>query len=76
MKTTLKEKALMLFGYKYVANTSTKEIHRLTNPKCHATEHLAKHNRKYLTEKQCLDYLLYTTGYNGCRFCLSEYDNG
>ncbi len=74
MKATIKEKALMLLGYKYVANTSTKEIHRLTNPKCHATEHLAKKNRKYLTEKQFTKYL--KDGYNGCRFCLKEYDNG
>lgn len=71
---TLKEKALYLIGYKYLANRYTHEIHRMSNPMCHTTLHMTKKNKMYLTEKQALNLL--SGGYNGCRFCLNKYDRG
>lgn len=75
MKATFKEKILLKLGYKYVANTSTKEIHLLTDPICHATFYLAKKNRKYVNRRQMIK-MIKSGEYNGCRFCLTEHDNG
>lgn len=74
MKPTLKERFLMLIGYRYVANRATWEIHRLTNPVCHATENMADKNKLYLKEKE-KDWFIQKY-FNGCRFCLPEDDLG
>ena len=71
---TIKERFLYAIGYKYLANRETHEIHKMSNPVCHTTVHMAQKNRMYLTSKQALNLL--KGEYNGCRFCLNKYDKG
>lgn len=60
-----------LFNYKYVANKRSKEIHDLSNS--HVNCHISMiKNKKYLTYKGMKRYL--NKGYNGCRYCLKDFD--
>jgi hypothetical protein len=63
-------KLFMFFGYNYLVNNNTKEIHNLKNlhHNCH-TDLIAKHNRFYATKKN-VDKLL--SHYDGCRWCMKD----
>ena len=61
------------FGWRYIVNHNTKEIHRAdsTDSRCRfhlmtKCERITKRKLKKLLER----------GYNGCRWCLQEYDLG
>jgi len=58
-------------GWRYIANHWTKEIHRAnsTDSRCHFD--LMKQAQRITKRK--LKKLL-NRGYNGCRWCLREYD--
>lgn len=73
MKRTIKEWWKCLVGEKYLANHSSKEIHRLTNKhaNCHTSAML---NKEYVTEAEANELLL--SGYDGCRWCWVEQNNG
>lgn len=60
----------MFFGYKYLVNRNTKEIHDLTNRhhNCH-TDLVSKNNRFLATEK---DVKALMSFYDGCRWCMKE----
>ena len=63
-----------LLGYKYILNTRSMEIHRISTVTgaCHIKNMSAK-NKMMLTEEQCLD-MLWNGGddVNGCCHCFKE----
>jgi hypothetical protein len=69
-------KILMFFGFDYLLNTNTGEVHDLNNikPKC-GLDRMSHINKFYLTEKT---YSLLKKSddkdINGCRHCLPEDD--
>ena len=64
---------LELLGFKYIVNHHTKEIHRAesTDSRCRffLMTKAERINKKKLQK-------LLTQGYNGCRWCMREYDLG
>lgn len=75
-KLTFIQKVLFLFGYRYLANRNTKEIHNLRylHHNCH-TKLISRKSRMYLTTKE-KDELITSTEYNGCRWCMKKVDKG
>lgn len=72
-KLTFWEKFNRFFGYGYVANTGTGEIHRLEKKQVNCrTEMITK--RMYVSKK--IAFRLLGKGYNGCSKCWKEKDNG
>jgi hypothetical protein len=71
---TLKELIFKFFGFGYIVNYGSKEIHRLENkhPNCR-TEMIA--NGQFVTKKRAYK-LIADNGFNGCRFCWKEKDKG
>ena len=69
-----RNKFLELIGYKYIFNHNSKEIHRVTgiNSPCRV-EYMT--NAEYCTTKKA-KRLIDNGGYNGCRYCYKEADNG
>jgi hypothetical protein len=67
----MKRLFLRLFGYRYVANLRSKEIHRTDTgfSQCNIPLIRAK---KYLREKDL--GMWERAGYNGYRFCMKELD--
>jgi len=63
-------KLRIFFGYSYLVNTNTKEIHDLKTPhhNCH-TELISKKNRFYATKKDVDDL---SSFYDACRWCMKE----
>lgn len=66
-------KIRLFFGYRYVLNTKTQEVHNLKNIKTRCRIPLLV-NYKYLTKRQMLKAI--KSGANGCRFCCKELDEG
>jgi len=67
---------LMLFGFGYVVNHHTKEIHRLSEKHRNCKlEGMAKHNSEHITRRHALR-LIKKYHYNGCRWCWGSQDNG
>jgi hypothetical protein len=63
---------LKLFGYRYIVNMGTKEIHRIDgNARCRTD--MIRHG-KYVTERRMRKML--KSGFNGCRYCLKKFDTG
>ena len=58
-----------LFGYRYVANMRSYEIHILnsTHPNCHL-DLIA--NKRYLTKRGMRKYI--NQGFDGCRWCMKH----
>lgn len=69
----LKLRIKKFFGFKYLVNLNTKEIHDLNNnhKNCHVD--LIK-NTKYIRKRKLEKYL--NDDFNGCRFCLKKHDEG
>jgi hypothetical protein len=73
-----KENLMKMFGYSYLLNLNTGEVHDLKNPKpsC-GVDKMSKKNKKYLTISDYLkieDTIINHHKVNGCRFCLAEND--
>ena len=73
MKLTLKEKFKKFWGFGYVVNENTGEIHRLKNKhtNCH---HNIMTNKIFITKKSALKKL--EGLHDGCKYCWGEKDNG
>lgn len=63
-------KLFMFFGYKYLVNNNTREIHNLQNPhhNCHI-DLISKKNRFYVTKRRMNNLL---SSYDGCRWCMKD----
>lgn len=59
-----------LFGYKYIVNLTSLEVHKISNLKGNCHEHIMV-NKKYVRSAD--DYL--KNGFNGCRWCFREADS-
>ena len=70
---TFKEKWMKFWGFGYKANRISKEIHRLKyrHVSCHTN---LMTNYKFVTRRKALKLL--KNGYDGCRYCWKEMDNG
>jgi hypothetical protein len=75
MELTFKEKWMKFWGFGYVVNLRkrSKEIHRLSHKHVNCNLHMMT-NYKYVTKKKALKLL--SEGYDGCRFCWKNRDNG
>lgn len=75
MKLTIKEKWMKFWGYGYVVNLHkrSREIHKLSNKHVNCNLHMMT-NYKYVSSKTA--FKLLEEGYNGCRYCWKEKDNG
>lgn len=65
----------IFWGYDYVANLRTKEIHKVDSG-CRCLKDFARHNQQFLTRKQALKKLKGKSEFNGCRWCMKEFDKG
>lgn len=68
---TLVEKIKKMLGYRYIVNLHTWEIHDLKNPHVNCKIDMMS-DKKMITKKQLHLYL--EDGYNGCRWCLKQYN--
>lgn len=66
-------KIMKLFGFKYLVNLKTNEIHDLSVPHVNCKTDMIRY-KKYINEKELTKLL--NDGYNGCRFCMKNYDRG
>lgn len=73
-KLTLRERWACLWGKPCVANHRTKEIHRLRHKHVNCLP-IARKNRQFVTEVKAL-LLIAENGFNGCRWCWAEKDEG
>jgi len=73
MKIKIFDKIKIAIGYRYMVNLNSKEIHDLKNPHVNCKTDLIV-NKKFITKKSLNVYL--QNGYNGCKWCLPEYDKG
>jgi hypothetical protein len=64
-----------LFGYTYLVNLNTGEIHNLKagHKNCH-TELIPVEHRRLRTRKQ-VARLMGRAGFNGCRWCMAKFDS-
>lgn len=76
VKLTAKEKWFKFWGLGYVVNhrPRSKEIHKLSAKHKSCQTHRIS-NREYVTRKKALE-LIKEQGYNGCRWCWPELDEG
>ena len=74
MRLTFIEWWKRLWGKEYVVNHNKKEIHRLWHK--HTNCLLAVMTNKEYVNKHEADVLIEKGGYNGCRWCWKEKDNG
>ncbi|HAQ19618.1 MAG TPA: hypothetical protein DCR40_10365 [Prolixibacteraceae bacterium] len=73
---SLKEFLLIIFGFGYLVNHRSKEIHRVTEKhrNCHLN-HISGKTSEHITKRKALK-LIKNNGYNGCRWCWPEADAG
>jgi len=64
-----------LFGYRYLINHASREVHDLGNEhvNCHI---LSIKNREFAKRKRAMDIMSMVQEYNGCRWCNKEHNNG
>jgi len=73
---TFFEALAIIFGFGYVVNHNTKEIHDLSSKKTHCQLHLmSRKNKMYVSLRKALR-LVNSDEYNGCYWCWNEKDNG
>jgi hypothetical protein len=65
------DKIKKMLGYTYMVNLSSKEIHDLKNTHVNCNLELIVH-KKFITKRMLKEYL--QNGYNGCRWCMPEYN--
>lgn len=73
--SSFKDKWRKFWGYVYLLNLNTGEVHDTENVKsrCHVND-ISKKNKKYMTRKQfekSLGTVINKKEVNGCRFCNS-----
>ena len=77
---SFKENILMIFGYKYILNINSGEVHSLKDKKSYCgVKWMAKKNKEYLTTEEFGEmYGIIYNGklINGCRFCCPKRDLG
>lgn len=61
------------FGYKFIVNSKTKEIHRVKVLQSNCRIECLRNG--YYTTKRRANKLL-NDGFNGCRYCFKEEDRG
>lgn len=72
IRPTFYENLMIMFGYKYLLNKRSKEVHKLCSKHKNCGINLmSRKNKKYLTEAQ-KDHLFDNDIANGCRWCYSE----
>ena len=67
---TFKEKMLVFFGFGYVINHASREIHRLSRKHKNCLYNMM--DKKKYTTKEHAYYLIFSKGYNGCKWCFKE----
>ena len=72
---TFKEQVMMFLGFRYVLNDNTQEIHDLRNKTKNCCLPAMKRKHKFYVGRAMANEHL-DMGYNGCRFCYKEEDNG
>ena len=72
-KLTFKEKLIVFFGFGYVVNESSKEIHRLSRKHKNCLYNMM--GKKKYTTREGAYRLIFEDGYNGCRYCWNEMDS-
>lgn len=83
-RLTFKEKWFIFWGYPYILNKKSLEIHDLRQiKKSCSIRQMSEHNKRYLSQKQF--EIAITKGLkirgairraNGCRWCLKKHDTG
>lgn len=73
---SIKEMFLIFFGFGYLVNHRSKEIHRLyfKHTNCHI-EIMSSKTSEHVTHRTALR-LIKKYGYNGCRWCWPVQDKG
>lgn len=71
-KLSLKEKLIVFFGFGYVVNHESKEIHRLSRKHKNCLYNMM--GKKSYTTRENAYYLIFAKGFNGCRWCMKEYN--
>jgi hypothetical protein len=67
---TFKEKWMIFWGFPYILNKRSKEIHWVLNKHQHCNlMAMAKKNKQYITYRKAKE-LLSTKKADGCRYCL------
>jgi len=67
---------VIFFGFGYLVNHRSKEIHRISEKRhnCHI-ELISSKNSEYVTRRAALR-MIKKYKYNGCRWCWDEQDKG
>ena len=71
-KLSFKEKVIVFFGFGYVVNENSKEIHRLSRKHKNCLYNMIG-KRWYVTKGMAEDLIL-LNGYDGCKWCMKEYN--
>lgn len=75
-KFTFWEIWIIFFGFGYLVNHHTKEIHRLSEKhKNCKLEFISDHNSEHVTRRTAFR-LIKKYKYNGCRWCWGSQDSG
>lgn len=75
-KLTFWQSFYLFFGFGYLVNHRSREIHRISNRKSNCKlEYISSKNSEYVTFKRAM-YLIAKRGYNGCRWCWKVADKG
>lgn len=69
---TFKEKLIVFLGFGYVVNHDKKEIHRLSRKHKNCLYNMM--GKRNYTTKEGAYQLIFTKGYNGCKWCFKEMD--
>lgn len=66
---------MILFGYRYLVNTHTREVHDLKKETSMCRINLmSRSNKVYVTRKQLINMKNLRDKVNGCRWCMSSTD--
>ena len=75
-KFSLKEIWMMFWGFGYLVNHRSREIHRIKDKRSNCKiQYMSKNNSEYVTLTKAKQ-LIETYRYNGCRWCWKIQDKG
>jgi len=64
-----------LFGYRYLVNMHTGEVHNLDRQHINCCiNFMAKGNKRLVSRRKALDLISKSRVFNGCRWCMGEKD--
>ena len=67
---------MIFWGFGYLVNHRSREIHRVAEKHTNCKLHLiSKNNSEYVTRSRAMK-LIKTYHYNGCRWCWEDQDKG